>query len=278
MLRLAAIEGGGTTWVVGICEGDPTNITARKTFKTESPEKTLTAVREYLIKQAPIHAIGIASFGPVQANKNQEKYGHITTTPKLGWKDTNVLRLLGIHDEFNGIPFLFDTDVNAPALAEYCYLSRGSAISSSAYITLGTGVGVGLVINGKTVHGMMHPEGGHLMVQRLPGDTFEGSCPFHKTCIEGLCSTGALVMRKGCRIEDLPGLAGWWFHMCVAGRYNFITVCRRRRALEYLRVLHRTAMCKSGPNSISGAHQSWWRCDGPGGPFPTRAAAFAGHP
>ena len=208
MVRLAAIEGGGTTWVVGICEDEPYNITSRKSFKTESPEITLTAIREYLNQQRPIDCIGIASFGPLQAKKNVENYGSITTTPKPGWRDTNVLALLGINDEFKRIPFSFDTDVNAPALAEYSVLSKTRDISSSAYITLGTGVGVGLVVNGKTVHGMMHPEGGHLMVQRLPDDTFEGTCPFHKTCIEGLCSTGALVRRKGCQVEDLPCLKG----------------------------------------------------------------------
>ena len=108
----------------------------------------------------------------------------------------DVLGLLGVRDF--GKPFKFDTDVNAPALAEYLKNRElNASLSSSAYITVGTGVGVGLVVNGQTVHGLLHPEAGHIMVARLPVDDFRGTCPFHGACIEGLCSTSALAARKG---------------------------------------------------------------------------------
>ena len=107
-----------------------------------------------------------------------------------------MLGLLGVL-EF-GKPFKFDTDVNAPALAEFLRNRRlNDSLSSSAYVTVGTGVGVGLVVNGKTVHGLLHPEAGHIMVAKLPGDDFPGTCPFHGACIEGLCSSGSLATRKG---------------------------------------------------------------------------------
>jgi fructokinase len=209
--RYAAVEGGGTTWVVAISEGEPQNIVLKSEFATEAnPEITLGKVRNWLnqqFNQSPFDAIGVATFGPIEAKINAPKFGFITSTPKPGWKDTNVLKLIGLKDEFKNVPFLFDTDVNAPALAEYSFLNNPH-LSSSAYITVGTGVGVGLVINGKTVHGMMHPEAGHLLVQKLPHDqSFSGSCPFHGCCIEGMCSTGALSRRANIPASDLPQLA-----------------------------------------------------------------------
>jgi fructokinase len=108
-------------------------------------------------------------------------------------------------DEYAAIPFRFDTDVNAPALAEYIFHKQPGQ-TSCAYVTVGTGIGVGLIINGATVHGLLHPEAGHLMVAKQVGDTFEGTCPFHGCCIEGMCSTGALAARKGCPASALPDL------------------------------------------------------------------------
>lgn len=206
MVRYASVEGGGTTWVVAISEGEPQNIILKHEFLTETPEITLTKVRSWLNDQFPFDAIGVATFGPVEAKINAPKFGFITSTPKPGWKNTDVLLGLGLKDEFKSIPFLFDTDVNAPALAEYKFRNNPH-ISSSAYITCGTGVGVGLVINGKTVHGLMHPEGGHLLVQKLPNDTFTGTCPFHGCCIEGMCSTGALSRRASVIAANLPQLS-----------------------------------------------------------------------
>ena len=235
-MKLAAIEGGGTTWVAVIAHESPENIVERADFKTELPEKTLGEIRDWLTKRE-FDAIGIATFGPVDAVESSPTYGYITSTPKPNWDNTgvffvskksrlhccsqtslmlrtlfplisrflllimscgivDVLGLLGIR-QF-GKPFKFDTDVNAPALAEFLKNRElNASLSSSAYITIGTGVGVGLVVNGQTVHGLLHPEAGHIMVARQPGDDFEGTCPYHGACIEGLCSSGALAARKG---------------------------------------------------------------------------------
>jgi fructokinase len=204
VLRFAAIEGGGTSWVAAIMEKEPHNIVERTRFTTRAPEITLGEIRQWL-SERQFDAIGVASFGPVDANPSSVTYGYITSTPKPGWKDTNVLGILGVR-EF-GVPFLFDTDVNAPALAEHI-MCNGSKTSSCAYITVGTGIGVGLVVNDQTVRGLMHPEAGHLMVARQQGDTFAGTCPYHGACVEGMCASGALTARKqlsdAAELADLP--------------------------------------------------------------------------
>lgn len=194
--------------MVAIVEDKPDNIVERLQVVTETPEVTLGRIREWL-GQRTFDAIGVASFGPIDAKAASPTYGFITSTPKPNWANTDVLRLLGVYDEFKSIPHAFDTDVNAPALAEYTLHRAGNDVSSTAYITVGTGVGVGLVVNGATVHGLVHPEGGHLLVQPREGDAdFAGTCPFHGRCVEGMCSSGALVARlgAGASIADLPGL------------------------------------------------------------------------
>jgi fructokinase len=148
-IRYAAVEGGGTSWSAAIMHGSPDNIVERQSFVTEAPTITIPAIREWL-RARQFDAIGIATFGPVDAKPSSATYGYITSTPKPGWKNTDVIGLLGMRDEFKGTPFIFDTDVNAPAIAEYnLFHQRGdSKLSSCAYITVGTGVGVGLVVNG----------------------------------------------------------------------------------------------------------------------------------
>ena len=208
MTHYAAIEAGGTTWVAALvaASGDLAVLEETIEVPTTTPAETISKIKEWLNSHvARIRAIGVASFGPIDPKLNSPTFGFITSTPKPGWKNTDVIGLLGLRDEFKHIPFNFDTDVNAPAIAEYTmYSPQGS--TSSAYVTVGTGVGVGLVINGKSVHGMLHPEGGHLQVKRMPGDTFEGVCPFHGDCIEGMVSTGALAARTGLPASELPSL------------------------------------------------------------------------
>jgi fructokinase len=201
MVRFAAVEGGGTSWLVAIAIDTPQNIVERYRVPTTSPEQTLGTIRTWLSSRQ-FDAIGVATFGPVDANPSSEFYGYITSTPKPGWKNTNVLGLLGVK-EMN-VPFLFDTDVNAPAFAEHI-MANESGTTSSAYITVGTGIGVGLVVNNQTVRGLMHPEAGHLMVARQEGDTFPGVCPFHGACVEGMCASGALTARK--QLADSSELA-----------------------------------------------------------------------
>jgi fructokinase len=206
-MYFAAVEGGGTSWVAAFFRYDDAGsleIVERVEFATENPVITLSRIREFL-RSKSFGALGIASFGPIDCKRTSPTFGFITSTPKPGWRNTDVLRLLGVYEEFQNVPFSFDTDVNAPALAEYKLHSMQDQ-KSLAYITVGTGIGVGLVVNGATVHGLLHPEAGHVQTARISGDDFVGTCPFHGSCVEGMCSTGALSKRKNCKIEDLPAL------------------------------------------------------------------------
>ena len=205
-MRYAAVEGGGTTWVCAIAVDNVDNFVERAEFVTSDPVTTLGQVREWLNSQK-FDAIGVGSFGPIDARIGSPTFGYITSTPKKLWAHTNVLELIGLNDEFKGVPFRFDTDVNAPALAEFNLHGQSAALTSSCYITVGTGIGVGLVVNSNSIKGMMHPEAGHIQVKRAPGDTFAGTCPYHGDCVEGMCSSGALTARANCTTADLPHLS-----------------------------------------------------------------------
>ncbi len=152
-------------------------------------------------RQAPLAAIGVASFGPVDLDPASPTYGHITTTPKPGWAGADVVGTLrtGL-----GLPVAFDTDVNAAALGEYRWgAARGA--DPCLYLTVGTGIGGGAIVHGRPLHGLIHPEMGHL---RLPhdrvADPFPGVCPYHGDCFEGLASGPALLRRWGQPAETLP--------------------------------------------------------------------------
>eukprot|EP01147_Barroeca_monosierra_P010138 gene10138-2303_t len=202
----AGVEGGGTTWRAAIAVGSATNIVERETFDTEVPEKTLTAIRAWLDERS-FDALGIASFGPIEPNPDHHKYGFITSTPKQFWKVAQLTDTPVVSALWNGkVPHKFDTDVNAPALAEYKVYGKTKGHTTCAYITVGTGVGVGIVVNGKPVHGLLHPEGGHIRLGRHPKDTFRGTCPFHGDCVEGLVASGALAQRLGVDPKALKGV------------------------------------------------------------------------
>lgn len=203
-MRLAAIEGGGTTFVLALAEDTPENIIEKDIVYTGEPDETLEKVRQWL-NMRKFDAIGIACFGPLIAREGDPRYGLILSSPKPGWKNIDLREKLGLNAEFKDIPYRIDTDVNAPAYAEY-RLFKKSGTTSSAFVTVGTGVGVGLVVNGKTINGLVHPEGGHTMVSRMPGDEFDGICIHHEFCLEGVCSTPALADRVGCSVHDLPDL------------------------------------------------------------------------
>eukprot|EP00298_Acanthocystis_sp_HF-20_P008413 c17667_g1_i3.p1 GENE.c17667_g1_i3~~c17667_g1_i3.p1 ORF type:complete len:353 (+),score=169.81 c17667_g1_i3:22-1059(+) len=201
-LVFAGVEGGGTTWKVGIAKGDPTNIVERCEFDTTTPEETLGQIKKWL-NQRNFDAIGIASFGPVDLHQSSETFGYITTTPKHGWQNTNVVGPLikGIEN----IPYQFDTDVNAPALAEF-KLNRQPNETSCAYVTVGTGIGVGLVINGQCVHGLTHPEGGHVSVPILPNDPkkdYNPSLPFGGKGAETMANSLSIASRTGVPLREL---------------------------------------------------------------------------
>lgn len=194
-LRLGGIELGGTKSIAILSDGK--GIIERVTFPTLSPNGTLPLLSAQLQSwngEAPLDALGIASFGPLQLNKAAAGFGRMLPTPKPGWEGAEIAATLR-----DGLTcaFAIDTDVNGAGLAEYCW-GAGRNCDSLCYITIGTGVGGGLVINGASVHGSMHPEIGHMRIRRMPGDEFAGACPFHGDCLEGLVSGPALASRFGC--------------------------------------------------------------------------------
>jgi fructokinase len=204
------IDAGGTTFKIAYAPTeDIRNVTVHHSVPTtESPVSTLAAVVAF-IRQLPSvpRAIGVASFGPLDLTRESPTYGHITTTPKPGWQFANVLGPL--RAAFPGMPIGFDTDVNAAAVGELRHGNHGDDVSSIAYITVGTGVGVGLVINRQSVTGLLHPEMGHVKPPLHAADVasgFTGTCPFHGECIEGLVSTGALCKRFGVAADALAAL------------------------------------------------------------------------
>ena len=197
---LAAVEGGGTTFVVAIGYS-PTDIFDRQEFPTTTPQETLAQCVEWLGERS-YDALGVACFGPIDLQPSSPTYGYITTTPKPGWQNVDVLGpLRAVRD----VPFGFDTDVNAPAVAEHAFAvaeavkAGKTPPSSCCYITVGTGIGVGLVINNAPVHGLMHPEGGHVCVPRRAADAgFEGPNPtdcFGGACAENMCCSVSLAKR-----------------------------------------------------------------------------------
>lgn len=199
------IEIGGTKVImaVGTC---PEDLTQLVRIPTGTPDLTFAAIaRQVLDFQAAypgICAIGIASFGPVQVNPALEDFGTICDTPKPGWRGFNIVRAL--RSRFPSLPVALDTDVNGAAVAEANW-GAGRGLDTFAYVTVGTGIGAGLFVNGKPVHGLLHPEAGHMLVRRDPGrDPFPGSCPFHGDCLEGLASGPTIELRTGRRGEDLP--------------------------------------------------------------------------
>ncbi|WP_264191181.1 ROK family protein [Fictibacillus halophilus] len=188
---LGAIEAGGTKFVCGI-GNENGDIIEKISFPTTTPEETLKLVTDYF-KGKQIEALGVGSFGPIDLNQESSTYGFITSTPKKHWKNVNLLGELKKHID---VPMAFDTDVNAAALGE---LEWGAAkgLDSCIYMTVGTGIGVGAVTEGKLIHGMLHPEMGHILVKRHEDDTYKGNCPFHGDCLEGMASGPAIENRWG---------------------------------------------------------------------------------
>lgn len=194
---LGALEAGGTKMVCAI--GDEFgNIIEQITIPTGTPENTMPPILEYF-QLHNVEALGIGCFGPIDLNKESKTYGYITSTPKLAWQNYNIC---GAVKEALNIPVGFDTDVNGSCLGELNY-GAAKGCSSAAYITVGTGVGVGICIEGKLVHGMLHPEAGHMIVAKHPEDDFEGACTFHKGCVEGLCAGGSIGARYHKKAVDI---------------------------------------------------------------------------
>jgi len=203
MKLYGGVEAGGTKFVCVLASG-PKDIRAERRFPTTTPDETLGNVIEFFrqnTQEAPIAALGVSCFGPVDLDLESPTYGFITTTPKPGWAQTDVVNTL--RSALN-VPIGFDTDVNGAALGEYVWGAAQGA-DPCLYMTFGTGVGGGILANGKPLHGLVHPEVGHMRVAHdWQADPFAGFCPFHGDCLEGMAAGPALEKRWGQRGEALP--------------------------------------------------------------------------
>lgn len=198
---LAGIEAGGTKTVVAVGTG-PDDLRGPHRFPTTDPRTTLERATSSVAELAAgdrLAAVGMAAFGPVDLRHASPTYGRITSTPKRGWRDTDVVGPIG---RALGVPVGLDTDVNAAALGEARWGATRD-LHTSVYVTVGTGIGGGALIGGRPLHGRMHPEMGHLVVRRHPEDAYPGRCPFHGDCLEGLASGPAIEERWGRPAERL---------------------------------------------------------------------------
>jgi len=200
MTLYGGIEAGGTKFVCAVGTG-PDDIRAEIRFPTTTPEETFTRAITFFGERDELSAIGIGSFGPLDPNTDSPTFGYITNTPKPGWAQTDFVGAL--RKTFD-IPIGFDTDVNAAALGENRW-GAAQGLDTFIYLTIGTGIGGGAMVEGNLLHGVMHPEMGHIHIPHdRKQDPFEGSCPFHGDCLEGLAAGPALETRWGARAETLP--------------------------------------------------------------------------
>lgn len=201
MTLIGGIEAGGTKFVCAVGTG-PQDIHDSVRFATTTPAETIAqAIAFFRRQKQPVAAIGIGSFGPVDLTLNSPTFGYVTSTPKPGWANVN---LLGQIQQAIPVPIAFDTDVNAAAYGEYRW-GAAQGLDNFLYLTIGTGIGGGGMVNGDLIHGLVHPEMGHLLIPHdLEADPYPGHCPFHGDCLEGLASGPAMKTRWGQSAETLP--------------------------------------------------------------------------
>ena len=225
MSLYGSLEAGGTKFVCGVGSG-PDDLECVE-FPTTQPRETLGRVAEFF-KDREIAAAGIASFGPIDPNPDSPSYGYITNTPKAGWRNFDILG--GLRQALQ-VPVGFDTDVNGAALGEARWgAARG--LHTFIYVTVGTGIGGGAIVNHQVLHGRSHPEMGHVLI---PHDgTFPGVCPFHGACLEGLASGPAIRARWGCKAIELPPDHPAWeaeANYLAAGLLNWIVTLSPQRVI-----------------------------------------------
>jgi fructokinase len=202
---LGGIELGGTKVICVVGDG-PDGIRALDRHPTTTPDETLgwavARLKEYEVEHGPVEAVGVAAFGPVDLRPDAPTYGRLFDTPKRQWVGVDVLA--PVRSAFPGVPVRIGSDVDGAALAEGA-AGAARGLRDYVYVTIGTGIGMGVVVDGTLVHGLLHPEMGHVTVPRHPGDTYEGSCFAHRDCLEGMASGTALAGRWGQRPEELEG-------------------------------------------------------------------------
>lgn len=226
------IEAGGTKFVCAIGTG-PDDLRAEIRIPTTDPDETLGRVIAFFREHAqadPVAAIGIASFGPIDPDPTSPTFGYLTSTPKPGWVDID---LVGSVASALRVPVGFDTDVNGAALAEGRWGSaRG--LDTFCYLTIGTGIGGGVMVGGQPLHGLLHPEVGHMLLPRRDDDTFSGACPYHRSCFEGLASGPAIAQRWGTPACELPEDHPAWeleAHYLAVGVANLVCALSPQRVI-----------------------------------------------
>ena len=206
---LVGIEAGGTKFVCVAGTG-PDDIRAETRIPTTTPAETFTRVVAFLQEvqrqHGPMAAIGVATFGPIDLHPGSPTYGYIMNTPKKDWAHVDFL---GALRRYFPVPMAFDTDVNGAALGEWRW-GAAAGLDTFIYLTVGTGIGGGGMVEGRLMHGLVHPEMGHMLLRRPPGEDFPGICPFHKDCLEGLASGPAIEVRWGRSPQELsPDHPAW---------------------------------------------------------------------
>ncbi|MFQ5616929.1 MAG: ROK family protein [Anaerolineales bacterium] len=197
---VGGLEAGGTKFVCAVGTG-PEDIRAEVRFPTTTPAETIGRAIAFFREQEPVTAVGIASFGPVDPDPDSPTFGHITTTPKPGWANVDLAGEIG---RALGAPVGFDTDVNGAALGEWKW-GAAQGLDTFIYLTIGTGIGGGAMVNGKLLHGLIHPEMGHIpLPHNWVADPYNGRCPYHGDCLEGMASGPAIEERWGIKGSDLP--------------------------------------------------------------------------
>ena len=236
------LEAGGTKWVCAIGAG-PDDIRATTQFATTMPQATLArAVAFFSPYRDRLAGLGIGSFGPLDLQPASPTFGWITSTPKPGWAQTD---LVGALRQALEVPIVLDTDVNAAAFGE-CHWGAAQGLDTFLYLTVGTGLGGGAMVNGRLLHGLLHPEMGHLRIPHdWQADAFAGTCPYHGDCLEGLAAGPALAARWGQAGETLPDDHPAWAleaHYLALGLVAFICTLMPQRMIMGGGVMHRSQL------------------------------------
>ncbi len=215
---VGGVEAGGTKFVCAVGYGPPDRMLARVEIPTgDEPTDCLAEVVRWFHSQESVHGklagLGVATFGPVDLAAESPTWGSITTTPKPGWANTDLIGPL--RSEFGGVPVGIDTDVNGAALGEHTW-GAAQGLDDFVYVTMGTGIGGGGMARGQLLHGLVHPEMGHLRLPRMPGDDFPGVCPYHGDCWEGLCCGPAIEARTGMAAEELSADHEAWQYVTTS--------------------------------------------------------------
>ena len=228
-MTFGGIETGGTKWICAV-GSSPSDLEAITTIPTLLPEPTVDAAVTFFRDFPEIAAVGVGTFGPVDLDPRSERFGTITTTPKPGWRDTPLLSMLSARLD---LPVAIDTDVNAAALGEHRW-GAAAGLDTFCYLTVGTGIGGGVIVRGEPTHGLLHPELGHMRIPHdRDRDPFDGVCPYHGDCFEGLASGRAMAARFGAPGEELDDPAAWQLEAeyIALGLVNVISVLSPERII-----------------------------------------------